>query len=149
MLTANSLPGWHAPSLQLMSSSAISRLTSSAFCLAKNDTYKIKPASTWWRHKWKHFPCYWPFVRGIHRWPVNSSHKGQWRGALVLSLICAWTNSRANHRGTGDLRRRRAHYDVIVMKFRKSIAVIRHSQDFLSTTEISTQVWLDIFLFSI
>ena len=18
--------------------------------------------------KWKHFPCYWPFVRGIHRW---------------------------------------------------------------------------------
>ena len=25
--------------------------------------------------KWKHFPCYWPFVRGIHRWPVNSSHK--------------------------------------------------------------------------
>ena len=22
--------------------------------------------------KWKHFPCYWPFVRGIHRAPVNS-----------------------------------------------------------------------------
>ena len=22
--------------------------------------------------KWKHFPCYWPFVRGIHRSPVNS-----------------------------------------------------------------------------
>ena len=21
-------------------------------------------------------PPYWPFVRGIHRWPVNSSHKG-------------------------------------------------------------------------
>ena len=30
--------------------------------------------------KWKHFPCYWPFVRGIHRSPVNSpQHKGQWR----------------------------------------------------------------------
>ena len=25
--------------------------------------------------KWKHFPCYWPFVRGILRWPVNSPHK--------------------------------------------------------------------------
>ena len=25
--------------------------------------------------KWKHFPRYWPFVRGIHRWPVNSPHK--------------------------------------------------------------------------
>ena len=36
--------------------------------------------------KWKHFPRYWPFVRGIHRWPVNSPHKGQWRGALTFSL---------------------------------------------------------------
>ena len=27
--------------------------------------------------KWKHFPRYWPFVRGIHRSPVNSPHKGQ------------------------------------------------------------------------
>ena len=26
--------------------------------------------------KGKHFPRYWPFVRGIHRWPVNSPHKG-------------------------------------------------------------------------
>ena len=25
--------------------------------------------------KWKHFPSYWPFVRGIHRSPVNSTHK--------------------------------------------------------------------------
>ena len=25
--------------------------------------------------KWKHFLRYWPFVRGIHRWPVNSPHK--------------------------------------------------------------------------
>ena len=27
--------------------------------------------------KWKHFPRYWPFVRGMHRSPVNSPHKGQ------------------------------------------------------------------------
>ena len=39
--------------------------------------------------KWKHFPHYWPFVRGIHRSPVNSPHKGQWHGALMFSLICA------------------------------------------------------------
>ena len=26
--------------------------------------------------KWKHFPRYWPFVRGIHRSTVNSPHKG-------------------------------------------------------------------------
>ena len=42
--------------------------------------------------KWKHFPRYWPFVRGIHRSPVNSPHKGQWRGALMFSLIFAWIN---------------------------------------------------------
>ena len=44
--------------------------------------------------KWKHFPRYWPFVREIHRSPVNSPHKGQWRGALMFSLICAWINGR-------------------------------------------------------
>ena len=44
---------------------------------------------TWWRHQWKHFPRYWPFVRGIHRSLVNSLHKGQWRRALIFSLICA------------------------------------------------------------
>ena len=38
---------------------------------------------------WKHFPHHWPFVREIHRSPVNSPHKGQWRGAFMFSLICA------------------------------------------------------------
>ena len=42
--------------------------------------------------KWKHFQRYWPFVRGIHRSPVNSPHKGQWRGALMFSLIGAGIN---------------------------------------------------------
>ena len=42
--------------------------------------------------KWKHFPRYWPFVRGIHWLPVNSTHKGQWRGALIFSLKYAWIN---------------------------------------------------------
>ena len=65
--------------------------------------------------KWKHFPRYWPFVRGIHRSPVNSPHKGQWRGALMFSLICAWINGWVNNREAGDLRRHRAHYDVTVM----------------------------------
>ena len=65
--------------------------------------------------KWKHFPRYWPFVRGIHRSPVNSPHKGQWRGALMFTLICARINGWVNNREAGDLRRYRAHYDVIVM----------------------------------
>ena len=65
--------------------------------------------------KWKHFPRYWPFVRGIHRSPVNSTYKGQWYGALMFSLICAWTNRWVKNRDVGDLRRYRAHYDVTVM----------------------------------
>ena len=65
--------------------------------------------------KWKHFPRFWPFVRGIHRSPVNSHHKGQWRGALMCSLICAWINAWVNNREAGDLRRHRVHYVVIVM----------------------------------
>ena len=60
-------------------------------------------------------PRYWSFVRGIHRSPMNSLHKGQWRGALMFSLICAPINGWVNNREAGDLRRHRAHYDVIVM----------------------------------
>ena len=65
--------------------------------------------------KWKHFPRNWPFVRGIHRSPVNSLHKGQWRVALMFSLIYVWINDWVNNREAGDLRRYRAHSDVIVM----------------------------------
>ena len=67
--------------------------------------------------KWKHFPRNWLFVRGIHQSPVNSPHKGQWRGASTFSLICGWINDWVNNREAGDLRRNRAHYDVTVMVF--------------------------------
>ena len=68
-----------------------------------------------WGDRWD-----WPFVRG----PVDSLHKGQWRRALMFSLICAWTNGWANNRDAGDLRRHHAHYDVTVMKTRFSITCI-------------------------
>ena len=64
--------------------------------------------------KWKHFPRYWSFVRRIHRSPVNSPHKGQWRGASMFSLICAWINGWVNNHVCCDLWRRRAHYNVTV-----------------------------------
>ena len=47
--------------------------------------------------------------------PVNSPHKGQWRGALMFSLICVRINGWVNNREAGDLRRYRAHYDVTAM----------------------------------
>ena len=86
----------------------------------------------WWHDdviKWKHFPRYWPFVRGIHRSPVNSPHKGQWRGALMLSLICVWINGWVNNREAGDLRRYCAHCDVIVMMdLRRHMTSISHNE---------------------
>ena len=63
------------------------------------------------------FSAYWPFVRGIHQSPVDSPHKSQWRRAFMFSLICSWINGWVNNREAGDLRRHRAHYDVIVMKY--------------------------------
>ena len=67
--------------------------------------------------KWKHFPCYWPSLREIHQSPVNYHHKGQWRGALMFSLIWAWTNGYVNNRNANDLKcRHRAHYDATVMR---------------------------------
>ena len=64
--------------------------------------------------KWKHFPRYWPFVRGIYRsrWIPHTKASG----AEMFSLICVWINGWVNSREAGDLRRHRGHYDVIVMK---------------------------------
>ena len=67
--------------------------------------------------KWKYFSCYWPFVRGIHRSPADSHHKGQWCGALRFCLICTWTNGSANNWDTSDLSCHGIHCDVVVMNF--------------------------------
>ena len=48
-----------------------------------------------------------------HRW--IPPHKGQRRGALMLSLICAWIGGWVNNRQSGGLWRHRGHYDVTVM----------------------------------
>ena len=77
---------------------------------------------SWWRHQMETSSASLAFgwgihrrLRGIHRSPVNSPHTDQWRGALMFSLICAWTGSWVNNQDAGDLRRHRAHYDVTVM----------------------------------
>ena len=56
----------------------------------------------------KNVPRYCPFVRGIHRSPVGPLHRGQWHGALLFSLMCAWTNGWANNRDA-------ATWDVILL----------------------------------
>ena len=70
---------------------------------------------SWWRHQMETFSALPAIFAGNHRSPVNSPHKGQWRGALMFSLICVLINDWVNNREAGDLRRYRAHNDVTVM----------------------------------
>ena len=77
---------------------------------------RLRPPS-WWRHQIETFSALLALLRGIHRSPVNSAHKGHWCGALRLSFICAWINGWVNNRKAGALRLHRTHYDVTVMRF--------------------------------
>ena len=71
----------------------------------------LRKCKSWWRHQMEIVSALLAFCAGNA--PVSDSpHKGQWRGVLMFSLICAWTNSSVNN---GDLRRQRAHYDVTTM----------------------------------
>ena len=74
---------------------------------------------TWWRHviKWIHCQCYGPFVRRIHRLPVDSPHEARCRESLIFCLIGTWTNGWANNQDAGDLRRHCVHYGVAVVEF--------------------------------
>ena len=64
---------------------------------------------------WKHFPRYWPFVRGIHRSRRISRTKTSNTELWCFALICVWINGWVNNREAGDMRHYHAHYDVTVM----------------------------------
>ena len=49
---------------------------------------------------------------------VNAPRKDQWRGALLISLMCASTTGWTNSQDAGDLKRHDAHCDVTVMSKR-------------------------------
>ena len=63
--------------------------------------------------KWKHFPRYWPFVRGGQRWipRAKASDTELW----CFSLICACINGWVNNGEAGDWRRLNVHNDINVM----------------------------------
>ena len=61
-------------------------------------------AISWWRHQMETFSALLVICEGN---PLLIPHKGQWRKALMYSLICAWINDWANNRGAGDLTRHR------------------------------------------
>ena len=66
------------------------------------------------------------------------SHKGQWRGALMFSLIRAWINGQVNNREAGDLWRHRTHYcrEVSFARSRKSLATLT-----LGSSKINQHCW--------
>ena len=78
---------------------------------------------SWWHHQMETFSVLLALWAGNSLLLVNSSHKDQWRGALVFSLICAWINDWVNNREAGDLRRHRGHYNVNV-KFKDAYKLL-------------------------
>ena len=72
--------------------------------------------NAWWRHQMETFFRVTGHLRGEltgHRWIPNT--KTSDTGLLTFSLICVRINGWVNNGEAGDLRRHRAHYDVIVM----------------------------------
>ena len=72
---------------------------------------------SWWRHQVETFSALLDLCEGNPSVTGGFPSQSQWRGALMFSLICVWTNGWTNNRDTGDLRRHRANYDVIVVMF--------------------------------
>ena len=66
---------------------------------------------------------------------VNSPHKGQWRGALMFSLICVWINDWVNNREAGELTRH--HYDVTVMQLVWDVIHMTTNGQLTVTVEVS------------
>ena len=67
------------------------------------------------------------------------AHKGKWRGTLMFSLICAWTNSWLNNREAGDLTRHRAHYDVTLIVYSVPSICYKEAHEELTTGLITAE----------
>ena len=102
---------WAPNALQVIHNSVQAKNSPDSIWISQPKQYPI----AWWRHRMETFSALLAICAGNSPVPVNSPHKGQWRGALVFSLICVWIHDRVNNREAGDLRRYRAHHDVTVM----------------------------------
>ena len=80
----------------------------------------------WWRHQMEIFSALLAICEGNPSASGGFPSQSQWRGALMFSLICTWTNGWANNRVTGDLRRHRAHYDVHIMTIAPCVCIRGH-----------------------
>ena len=69
----------------------------------------------WWRHQMETFSALLALFVGNS--PVTDEFPSQrpMTRSFMFSLTCAWIDGWVKNREAGDLRRHRAHYDVIVM----------------------------------
>ena len=98
--------------------------------------------STWWRHQMETFSALLAICAG------NSPHKGQWRGALMFSGMCARINRWVNNREAGDLRRYRHHYDVIVMKKKSFENAVYKKSAYLEASILFPMIHLGLYSLS-
>ena len=84
-------------------------------CTVSNGDRQISASDPWWRHQMETFSALLAICAGRSPVPGEFSAKGQWRGALMFSLICVWINGWVNNREVGNLRQYHAQYDVTVM----------------------------------
>ena len=92
---------------------------------------------SWWRHQMETFSHYFPFVRIIHRWPVNS----QWHGALIFYFFYLRPNKRRSRQWWGWwFQMPSSHYDVIIL-----IVLVKclHTH---SPEDYFTDTWANIYL---
>ena len=71
----------------------------------------------WWRHQIETFSAVLAICAGNSPVPGEFPAQRPVTRSLMFSLICVWINGWVNNSEAGDLRRHRAHYDVIVMDF--------------------------------
>ena len=91
----------------------------------------------WWHRQMETFSALLALCEGKPHVTGEFSRKGQWRGALIFSLIFAWTNGWVNNRDAGDLRRHRAHYDTPVIPILYFVAMDIHFADMNTILEIT------------
>ena len=87
--------------------------------------YNVVP---WWRPQMETFAALLALCAGNSLVTGEFPQKGQWRGAMVSSLICTWINGWVNNR---------AHYDVTVMRIDISSQSLHHSRWMLVGTQIN------------
>ena len=98
----------------------------------------------WWRLQMETFSALLALCAGNSPVTGEFSHRGRWRGALMFSLICPWTNGWANNRDAGDLKRHRGHYDVIVTNKSMSVSCIVNTMalvDWWDKNQAHLQPW--------